>query len=393
MKNLVIQDKKIFYAGLVYFICIVLYIGVRILWGTGIFANIDPIISDLLFSSIVQILILAGLPFLLWKALAKQTFKETANRFFFKKISFKSVLASLALGVLMYIIVLYASTFWNTLISLFGYSPSTASATTNLPVWLAFMITIISTSLMPGFCEETAHRGMLLGNMRHNGLKRAILISALMFGLAHLNIVQFGHAFVVGLVLATCTFVSRSIFPAMIIHATVNFCSIYLDYSSAYGWFGGNFMDNITNFFLNTNVGISLILSFLILAVVVVLAGMLIVRLYVENKRSKFAEFRTNLYNSVKGTEMEQMVNFKDDLEMLTLFNKASANDLKEKIDSGKVPLTHLERELGRSPLNTMIYNEIEEYKKVYKLDYIFYYMSIFMMTVATIATFIWGAF
>ena len=71
MKNLVINDKKIFYAGLVYFLCIVLYIGVRILWSTGIFNNIDPILSDLLFSTVVQVIILAGLPFILWKMLTK----------------------------------------------------------------------------------------------------------------------------------------------------------------------------------------------------------------------------------------------------------------------------------------------------------------------------------
>lgn len=393
MKNLVINDKKIFYAGLVYFLCIVLYIGVRILWSTGIFNNIDPILSDLLFSTVVQVIILAGLPFILWKMLTKQTFKQTAERFFFKKISFKTVLISLALGFLMYIIVIYASTFWNTLIGLFGYTASSGSTRTNLPVWLAFIITFISTSLMPGFCEETAHRGMLLGNMRNNGLKRAILLSALMFGLAHLNIVQFGHAFVVGLVLATCTFISRSIFPAMIIHGTVNFCSIYNDFSSAYDWIGGGFMENISNFFINSNVFVSLLLALLVLAVVIVLTGILLMRLYVENKRNKFSQFKNNLYKSVKDTEMESMINFNNDYEMLALFNKASANDLKEKVDSGKIPITHLEKELGNNPINTLIYSELEEYKKPHSMDYLFFYMAIAMMTVATIATFIWGTF
>lgn len=394
MKKLVVQDKKIFYAGLVYFICIALYIGVRILWGTGIFKNVDPIISDLLFSTAVQILILAGLPFLLWKLLAKQTFKQTAQQFFFKKVSVKTIFISLGLGVLAYILVIYASTFWNTIINFLGYTPSNgSSASSSLPVWLAFIITIVTTSFMPGFCEETAHRGMILGTSRKNGFKRAILLSALMFALAHLNIVQFGHAFVVGLILGAVTFISRSIFPAMIIHGTNNFCSIYMDYASAYDWVGGNLMEGVTNFLTNSSVFVSLVLAFLVLGVVLVLGGMLIMQLYIENKRRKFGEFKQNLYNSIKGTELESMVDFKNDFELLALFNKASANDLKEKIDSGKIPIAHLEKEIGNSPLSTMIYSELEELKPVHRLDYIFFYMAIVMMTIGTIATFIWGAF
>lgn len=391
MKSNLIHDKRVFYAGLIYFIVIILYIALRIVWSTGVFNGLDPIISDVLFSVFVQLFVLAGLPFILWKILNKQTFKQTAERFFFKKVSLKSVLASLALGVLMYIIIVYVSTFWTTLLGFFGYSSSSGSVSSDLPVWLAFLLMVFSTSLLPGMCEETAHRGLLLGNLRNNGLKRGILLTALMFGLAHLNIVQFGYAFVSGLILGTVTYITRSIFPAMIIHGTSNFCSIYLDYATAYDWFGGGLMNNISDFLVNSNIFVSLLLSFLIFGVVVVCIAMLISSLYVENKRSKFAQFRKNLYNSIKGTEMENSINFNNDAEMLALFNKASANDLKIKIDEGKVPLAHLEHELAGSIVNTMIYSEIDEYKQPRAMDNIFLYMAIFMMSIITLVTFIWG--
>lgn len=391
MKSNLIQDKKVFYAGLIYFIVIILYIALRILWGSGVFSGLDPVVSDILFSSLVQLVVLAGLPFILWKVLCKQSFKQTADRFFFKKISFKSVLISLALGVLLYIIIIYVSSFWSTLLSFFGYSRSSVTSTSNLPVWLAFLMTVVSTSLLPGLCEETAHRGLLLGNMRNNGLKRGILLTALIFGLAHLNIAQFGYAFVSGLILGAVTYISRSIFPAMIIHGTSNFCSIYMDYATAYDWFGGGLLNNITDFILNSNIFVSLLLSLLIFGIVVVCVAMLISSIYVENKRSKFAQFRKNLYNSVKGTEMEKSIDFRNDAELLALFNKASANDLKNKIDSGKVPLGHLEHELAGGVINTMIYSEIDEYRKPRSMDNIFLYMAIFMMSIVTIATFIWG--
>lgn len=392
MKTNLIQDKKVFYAGLIYFITVVLYITARIIWSAGAFSALDPIFNDLLFSTIVQVFIVGGFPFFMWKILNKQTFKQTAERFFFKKVSFKTILASLALGVLLYILIIFVSTFWNTLIGFLGYTPSSGSATTSLPTWLAFLITTVSTALMPGFCEETSNRGLLLGNMRNNGLKRAILLSALMFGLMHLNIMQFGHAFVSGLVLGAVTYISRSIFPAMIMHGVSNFCSVYLDYATAYNWWGGGIMEAVSNFFLNSSIFVSLILSFLIFAIVLVCIAMLISVIFVENKRSKFARFRKNLYESVKGTEMENSINFNNTAQMLDLYNKASASDLKDKIESGKIPLGHLEHEVAGGAINTMIYSEIDEYKKPNPFDYIFYYMSICMMTIITIATFIWGA-
>ncbi len=390
-KNPLISDKKVFYAGLIYFISIVLYLGARILWSTGVFNSIDPIFSDLLFSSLVQVVILAGFPIVMWMILNKQSLKQTALHFFFKKISFKSVLISLALGVLMYFVVICASSFWNTLIGILGYSSSSGTATTSLPVWAAFILTFITTALMPGFCEETAHRGLLLGSMKSNGLKRAILLTALIFALAHMNVVQFGHAFVVGLVLGACTFISRSIFPAMIIHGTVNFCSIYTDYSSAYGWFGGNVLDNFSSFLANSNIFVSFLVSFLILATVIILTTILLSRLFIEQKRAKFHSFKKNLYNSVKGTEYEQSINFEDEIHLYALFNKASATDLKSKVESGEISIPHLERELGHSKINTMIYSELDSCKRPRAMDNIFIYITIFLMAFVTIATFIWG--
>ena len=390
-KKPLITDKKVFYAGLIYFISIVLYLGARILWSTGVFNSMDPIFSDVLFSTIVQVVILAGFPIVMWMILNKQTFKQTTDHFFFKKVSFKTVLISLGLGVLMYFVVIYASSFWNTLIALFGYSPSTGTATTSLPVWAAFILTFITTSLMPGFCEETAHRGLLLGSMKGNGLKRAILLTALIFALAHMNVAQFGHAFVVGLVLGACTFISRSIFPAMIIHGTVNFCSIYTDYSSAYGWFGGNVLDNFSSFLANSNILVSFFVTFLILAVVLILTTILLSRLFIEQKRAKFASFKKNLYNAVKGTEHEQSIDFNNEVHLYALFNKASATDLKSKVESGEISIPHLERELGRNQINTMIYSELDSYHKPRAFDNIFIYITIFLMAFVTIATLIWG--
>ncbi len=387
----VIENKKIFYAGLVYFICILLFIGFRILWGTGIFNGIDPIISDLIFSVCIQILTLTLLPFLLYKALTKQTVRQVADNFFFKKVDFKTVIFSILTGILVYILIIFVSSFWTTLLTLFGYNASGGAAeVSNLPVWLAFLISVVSTSLLPGFGEEIAHRGMTLSNAKSNGLMRALLLSSLLFALAHLNIAQAGYAFVVGLILGSVTLITRSIFPAMIIHATSNFCSVYISYAGANGWVFGDALENFANF-ITSNWVAGLIVSFLILSVVFALLMALFVQFYKSAKTRRFEAFCKKLYEDTKGTPMAEQINFNDKLFMFTLFSQAAAQDLKQKLDSGAIPVEHLADTTSRTPLYTMMNSEFDEYSKPHNLDYLFYYITIFLGSVVTIITMIWG--
>ena len=94
MKNL-INDKKVFYAGLVYLISIVIFILLRVLWGTGIFDGLDSVLNDFVFAVIMQLLVLTAIPIGLWMLLCKQNFKQVKERFFIKKVSFKTVIYSL----------------------------------------------------------------------------------------------------------------------------------------------------------------------------------------------------------------------------------------------------------------------------------------------------------
>jgi len=331
------------------------------------------------------------MPFILYKVFCKQTFKQTGSRFFFKKISPRTVLFSLLIGVLTYIIVVYVSTFWAVILEMFGYDYSSGSSVSTLPIWLSFLITFISTALLPAIGEETAHRGLMLGNMRDNGLRRAVLLSALMFGLAHLNVTQFGYAFVVGIILATVTLITRSIFPAMIIHGTSNFCSTYLSYATTNEWFGSGVINWLFNLF-NSPSFIGIFLSILLFMGAIIGIKFMLPKLFIEAKRDKFAKFKQNLQASVKGTEMENMIDFNNQHQLVALFNEATAKDMQNKFDNGTLNVLHLEEEFKKSPTSAMMYSEIDDYTPPSKMDNIFIYVAIFLMSFITFATFIWGA-
>ena len=72
-------------------------------------------------------------------------------------------------------------------------------------------VELLLVAILPAFCEEFIHRGVLLQGIKHAGFKKAIVISSLMFGLIHFNIQQFFYAFIIGLILGFVSVVAKNI--------------------------------------------------------------------------------------------------------------------------------------------------------------------------------------
>jgi sodium transport system permease protein len=85
------------------------------------------------------------------------------------------------------------------------------------------LMTLTAFALVPALCEEIAFRGFILtGLHRRFRPRNAVLISALLFGLYHLNVFLFLPAFGLGIVLGLLTLRSRSIVPAVLFHCLHN---------------------------------------------------------------------------------------------------------------------------------------------------------------------------
>ncbi|MEN6451937.1 MAG: ABC transporter permease subunit/CPBP intramembrane protease [Thermoguttaceae bacterium] len=86
-------------------------------------------------------------------------------------------------------------------------------------IWLLLLL----LALMPAVCEEIAFRGFVLSGFRHLGHKwRAIILSAVMFGLAHGVLQQSLSASLIGVVIGYLAVQSGSILPGMVFHLTYN---------------------------------------------------------------------------------------------------------------------------------------------------------------------------
>ena len=83
---------------------------------------------------------------------------------------------------------------------------------------------IAAWALGPALSEELLFRGLLIGILASSALKQrgAIVVSAVMFGLAHVDPVQASISTVLGLYLGTLTWAAGSVRPAILAHALNN---------------------------------------------------------------------------------------------------------------------------------------------------------------------------
>lgn len=91
-------------------------------------------------------------------------------------------------------------------------------ATSN-SLWMNFLVMVICAPIV----EEFLFRKFLIDRMKRFGERFAILVSALMFGLFHGNIYQFGYAFAIGVVFAYVYCRTQDVKYSIILHMIINF--------------------------------------------------------------------------------------------------------------------------------------------------------------------------
>jgi sodium transport system permease protein len=86
------------------------------------------------------------------------------------------------------------------------------------PLWVIWLM----VGLTPAICEELFFRGFVFAGLRRLGPLRAILLAAVMFGLAHSSIYRLLPTAFLGILFGIAVWRSRSIVPAIVAHALNN---------------------------------------------------------------------------------------------------------------------------------------------------------------------------
>lgn len=86
------------------------------------------------------------------------------------------------------------------------------------PLWVVLLVLAVS----PAVCEEVFFRGLVLSGMRRLGPWPAIIVTALLFGLAHASIYRVLPTALLGILFGILLWRTRSVFCAMVAHAVNN---------------------------------------------------------------------------------------------------------------------------------------------------------------------------
>lgn len=282
------KTKNIFNTGLIYFIILTLFVGIRICTALDLFAFLGDG-QSIILTVFIQVGVLLILPLILSSKMNKRSVNETLNDFNFKKVGWKTVLISILIGFIVFILTVFISSFFSFILSLLGYSRAGGGASTT--TWEGFVLSLILIAVLPAICEEFTHRGLLLSGFRKLGIKKAIIYSSLLFGLLHLNVEQFFYASIIGAVLGAVAIFSRSIIPAIIIHFINNATNVYLDFAQSQGLPGGDLLTNISAYLTNGNIYTSLFFVIIFVFLLVILLFYLITLLLNINAKKSIQNY------------------------------------------------------------------------------------------------------
>ena len=101
----------------------------------------------------------------------------------------------------------------------------------------SYIFIFISTCIIAPIFEEILYRGVLLnGLLKKYNYKKAIIYSALIFGIAHMNLPQGVNAFFLGVIIGLAYYYTRSIYICMAMHFVNNFLVNFVVYPESKLW-------------------------------------------------------------------------------------------------------------------------------------------------------------
>ena len=136
----------------------------------------------------------------------------------FHKIKVSTVFLTLILAVLSVPVYVFANTF-----SQLFVPNAMAQASSELTAESTLGVSMLIVTMIAPIVEEICFRGFFSRQFKGLiGIGFAAVVSAVMFGIFHMNINQFCYAFVLGVIFALADYAANSIWPSIIMHMLIN---------------------------------------------------------------------------------------------------------------------------------------------------------------------------
>lgn len=210
-----IHEDSIFHANILYLIG-----GLLLIFVGSIFQGIE-IYSGLLITEYILVLV----PNLLYIAIKKQSFKETLK---LNKISKEQIKYIVGISIFTYPVAVFFNLIVLTILSSFGNLAQSAAPIPDTPSLFLFSLFVIS--ITPAICEEVMFRGVIMDAYENLSKRKAIIISAFLFGIYHINIQNLIGPLLIGIIFGITVYKTNSIFAGMIGHGINNAIALTIGY-------------------------------------------------------------------------------------------------------------------------------------------------------------------
>lgn len=118
------------------------------------------------------------------------------------------------------------------LLSFIGNIPSSSASIPIPQNIISLLISIFIIAVTPGICEELLNRGVMMKAYENRGTMKAVVISAILFGIFHFSILNLAGPIVLGLLIGYYVIKTNSIFAGMLAHFLNNAYSMIMMYFS-----------------------------------------------------------------------------------------------------------------------------------------------------------------
>lgn len=184
----------------------------RLLDSSGFYDNV-ALTSELVLPAIIIADLVILIPLL---------FKSKFSAF--KKVGFIDAMDCVMLGLFCNLVISYVVTKLETLPIADSYNELM-----DLSLSGNAFFTILSAGILAPLVEELCFRYWMFDIAKEKSEKYKIIVSALMFGLAHFNVIQSTYAFIMGLVLGTVYSKTKNLWCSILIHFAMNMSSVLLE--------------------------------------------------------------------------------------------------------------------------------------------------------------------
>ena len=182
------------------------------------------IVPNILISGLITLI--PGLVYLFIYKLKKRNYNLQNEETLPQRLQFRKIkISTIFMIILFTYMVMPLTTVINAISMLFVDNTVLQISTDvlNMPFILMFFL----IAMYAPFCEELIYRGIIFGGYkRETNLRKAVLLSALLFGLMHMNFNQAGYAFVIGIALALIVEATGSLWASMLCHLVFNAQSV-----------------------------------------------------------------------------------------------------------------------------------------------------------------------